>query len=964
APQNGDPYGTPDGGGGGLNPVTFLVLLAVLGGVAAVFGPRLLERAKGLPGGEKVAEAAARAKAPVQARAPEDPNRPDPNGPAPRMGPWRTDPTTPPPTPSPDGGPPEGQIRRVPPKNPSPAPSGPDGDAPRTRPVPPSGDTTGPHRPPRRPPPRPTGGPSAPLTPEEAEYFGVPENPPPAGTPRPRTRKNPLSTPPSRPREKAKAGGEKAAPPGSRNPAPQGPLTPEERQTLRELPQALRERMIGQDHACDALAVAVQGQRVGFGGDRPVSVMFAGTTGVGKCIAWDTPMVDPETGEVLTAEEVYRRGVSGEAGADVLTLGADQKMRKTRASDYVDDGVKPVYRVRTALGREVRTTLVHPFLSPSGWTPLAALDVGDRVGVPRRLPVFGTRTMPEHEVSLLACLVADGGLTTGSVTYTKADPALLDEVERSAASMGQTMRRLDPDKHSYAVNAGHRGGKQNTLIELLRRTGLWGLHSHEKFVPAELFALDKPLVALFLNRLFAGDGSVYVTRSGGCVLEYATSSPRLARDVQHLALRFGVNLTLRRKRVMLGERRMRDCYRLYTASREDLDAFAREVGILGPKGRLLAEALATLEETRPNPNLDTVPREVWPVLDDARREAGRTAIGTAIRSGVMPRTVNRKACPSRSTVARLAEGLGSQALAEWAHSDIYWDRIVSIEYEGLEQVYDLTVPETHNFVAADVYVHNTETAKALADAMFGGEDKMIRLDMSEYQDKLQASRFVGAPPGYVGHDDVPPLVAKMIEDPRRVVLFDEIEKAHPDVLTYLLQILDDGRLTSSKGETLDFTQAVVVLTTNLGAEEIRRAFEAGAEGIPEREAKELLREKGMRPELVARIGEIVTFRPLLAEHVREIARLMLEKTRKKFESVNGATLELTDGAVAWIGERGYEPENGARPLRSVIVKHVEKPLSNAILRDEVSSGDAVTIDVADGGESLALRVGGGVPQGG
>jgi MoxR-like ATPase len=256
-------------------------------------------------------------------------------------------------------------------------------------------------------------------------------------------------------------------------------------------------------------------------------------------------------------------------------------------------------------------------------------------------------------------------------------------------------------------------------------------------------------------------------------------------------------------------------------------------------------------------------------------------------------------------------------------------------------------------------VGKTETSKALADTLYGGEGNMIRLDMSEYMEKLQASRFVGAPPGYVGHDEVPPLVQKMLEDPRRVVLFDEIEKAHPDILNYLLQILDDGRLTSSKGETLDFRQAVVVLTTNLGSEEIREAFERGEvgdEGIPERTMKELLREKGMRPELVNRVGEIVTFRPLDQAAVLKIAGLMLEKTKRKMREANGVEVVLTDGAAAWIARRGYEPENGARPLRGAIRDHVERPLSRALLGDEISPGDAVLMDAADSGEGLTLQV--------
>ncbi len=210
----------------------------------------------------------------------------------------------------------------------------------------------------------------------------------------------------------------------------------------------------------------------------------------------------------------------------------------------------------------------------------------------------------------------------------------------------------------------------------------------------------------------------------------------------------------------------------------------------------------------------------------------------------------------------------------------------------------------------------------------------------------------------------------MSENPERVVLFDEIEKAHPDVLNLFLQLLDDGRLTSAKGVTLDFSRAVVIMTTNLGSEEIaaryaaQRAGGGKEEGIEAREMKELLVQKGMKREIVNRVGAVITFRTLSGEDVEKIAGLFLRKTTKRMDERRGVALAFTDEAVSFIAERGYEPENGARPLRGAIRDHVEDLLSEALLRDEISRGDAVTIDVADGGEALALRVGGGVPQGG
>ncbi|GAT79979.1 ATPase AAA [Streptomyces sp. F-3] len=252
-------------------------------------------------------------------------------------------------------------------------------------------------------------------------------------------------------------------------------------------------------------------------------------------------------------------------------------------------------------------------------------------------------------------------------------------------------------------------------------------------------------------------------------------------------------------------------------------------------------------------------------------------------------------------------------------------------------------------------VGKTELARALAEALFGSEDRMVRLDMSEYQERHTVSRLVGAPPGYVGHEEAGQLTEVVRRHPYSLLLLDEIEKAHPDVFNILLQVLDDGRLTDAQGRTVDFTNTVIVMTSNLGSELITRrgagiGFGAGgAEADEEARREQILRplREHFRPEFLNRIDEIVVFRRLTGEQLRQITDLLLERTRRLLHA-QGVDVEFTDAAVDWLARRGYQPEYGARPLRRTIQREVDNQLSRLLLDGRVHEGSRVTVDVADG----------------
>jgi len=251
-------------------------------------------------------------------------------------------------------------------------------------------------------------------------------------------------------------------------------------------------------------------------------------------------------------------------------------------------------------------------------------------------------------------------------------------------------------------------------------------------------------------------------------------------------------------------------------------------------------------------------------------------------------------------------------------------------------------------------VGKTELARSLAEFLFGDEDAMIRLDMSEYMEKFTVSRLTGAPPGYVGYEEGGELTEKVRRRPYSVILLDEIEKAHPDVFNILLQIMEDGRLSDSLGHTVDFRNTVLIMTSNLGAEQIRsgasmgfRSTEGGMsyEEMKARVLSELKRH--FRPEFLNRLDEVIVFHPLSKEEIKKIVGLMLEEERKLLKEKN-IDLEVTAEAKDLIAEEGYDPDFGARPLRRAIQRLIENPLSEEILEGRFKEGDTVVVRVKDG----------------
>jgi ATP-dependent Clp protease ATP-binding subunit ClpB len=247
-------------------------------------------------------------------------------------------------------------------------------------------------------------------------------------------------------------------------------------------------------------------------------------------------------------------------------------------------------------------------------------------------------------------------------------------------------------------------------------------------------------------------------------------------------------------------------------------------------------------------------------------------------------------------------------------------------------------------------VGKTELAKALAEVLFDDEKAMIRIDMSEYGEKFAVSRLVGAPPGYVGYEQGGQLTEAVRRRPYSVVLFDEVEKAHPEVFDLLLQVLDDGRLTDGQGRTVDFRNTILILTSNMGSQFL----------IDQSEPYDVRKEQVMavvrqhfRPEFLNRLDALVMFNPLDKAELERIARLQVEQLQKRLND-RRITLDITDEALQWLVNKGYEPAYGARPLRRLVQTAIGDPLAKEILAGDVRDGDTVVIGTVPDGAHLTV----------
>ncbi|MEG3846434.1 replicative DNA helicase [Microcoleus sp. herbarium19] len=537
-------------------------------------------------------------------------------------------------------------------------------------------------------------------------------------------------------------------------------------------------------------------------------IIVAARPAMGKCEAGSTVIVESD-GTLSTIQQIYQK-----RQAELLTLGKDFKFHLTRPSAFIDDGIKPVFRITTRLGRFIETTITHPFLTIKGWRQLGEIQVGDKIAVPRRMNIFGKETIRDCEVKLLAYLIGDGCLTRSAPQFTNGNTAILQDFVEATTRFGNLKLRFNDqgrrapeyyvmgDRDSYkdkisffglnlqkvlkeqhlyvkefakilnvspdsasdwvlglafpkqelfsricetldvnpkqlagpgmeAINTLHK----NPLRHWLEELGLMGKNAHQKTVPEIVFKLERSQVALFLNRLFSTDGWATLLTSGQSQLGYCSVSEQLAREVQHLLLRFGIIAALKKRSVKYKNTR-RPAWQIDITDAKSIKTFISEIGIFG-KEAALAKVEEALENKISHNNRDLIPVEAWEYL--ALAKGNESWASLAKRAGIKGNSnihVGQRAL-SRERFLLLANALDNLSLKQLANSEVYWDEVVSLEPMGNKQVYDLTIPETHNFVANDICVHNTAFCTNIAHHIAAGQQKlpvaMFSLEMSKEQ---------------------------------------------------------------------------------------------------------------------------------------------------------------------------------------------------------------------------------------
>jgi deoxycytidine triphosphate deaminase len=420
------------------------------------------------------------------------------------------------------------------------------------------------------------------------------------------------------------------------------------------------------------------------------------TVCLGKCVTGDTRVVDADTGGYVPITEM-RWGKS--------TLALDSwRLKTAKVSAFVPQGKKEVFELRTRAGMRIRATANHPFLKLKGWVPLSDLRPGDRIAAARDIPVFGKTPIPDWEASLLGLMISEGQCDTPghSPTYTTADPAMVHLLEACMASSGLGAVTFKGNYGYRLVNRQGRGGipERNRAHAWLKKYEL-NIGAGEKFVPQCIFTAPESSVRLFLQSLFSG-GSVHSSKAG-VFLEYYSKSRRLIEDVHHLLLRFGVFSLIREKITAIGTR----ACKIQITDKDQIRRFAEKIGFTPGSVKQQSLDLEVLPMIRAQPrrrsNFDTLPAEAWPMIGMAARVGGVALSSINVHMGTGQSA-------SYFDARKVALATGDLYLSPLLDGPM-WDVVESIESAGEEEVFDISVPNLHNFVANDLIVHNSTYAR-------------------------------------------------------------------------------------------------------------------------------------------------------------------------------------------------------------------------------------------------------------
>jgi uncharacterized protein len=450
-------------------------------------------------------------------------------------------------------------------------------------------------------------------------------------------------------------------------------------------------------------------------------VFIVGKRGSGKCLHGDSliTLSDGSQAKIKDLEDNHN---------NLFTLDSNLKIKEGTKSNFYKRPVGKLLELKFRSGKNIKVTPEHPLLTVKGWLPAEKLHLGSRIATPRKLEVFGENSMKECEIKLLAYLIAEAHLGNRFVLFSNGDQKIINDFNYSIKDFDVNLRvnqhvgeqgfRVSQIKKKFKhLGARNQKGQfiepptwdHSSIRNWPEGFNLYGTTSLNKFIPQEIFKLPKHQLSLFLNRLFSCDGTIY-EKSGHWFVSYCSSSNQLILQVQHLLLRFGVVSKIRKK--IIQDKFEANELEIYG---EGVSQYLQEIGFYGKKEERAAQAIKESIRIVRNPNVDTIPKEIWDIYRPNNwAEIGRGvgyAHPKALRESV-------KYSPSRQKLLQIARLDESDLLAKFANSDIFWDEIISLNVlEGNFEVYDLTVPETHNFVANDIIVHNSYTMGAIAEGL-------------------------------------------------------------------------------------------------------------------------------------------------------------------------------------------------------------------------------------------------------
>lgn len=487
-----------------------------------------------------------------------------------------------------------------------------------------------------------------------------------------------------------------------------------------------------------------------IGGFNPgwlITVLGSGKSG--KCLEENEKILLSD-GQWIPIKDIVKNKIT-----NIVSLNEDGNLIKKEISDFYNNGKKDCYRVITRTGREVITTLNHPFLTINGWTALEKLNIGSNIAVPNKINFFGKKTIPFYKVRTLAYLLADGGLSRPStIGFTKKNSFIMDDFIKCIEQNFQDTISVVDNKTVNITNNYKISKTKKWLQSINCKFDL----SKNKLIPEIVFSLTKHCLQEFLSTLFTCDGSIYTCKDGRSTIDYSTSSKEMAHQVQHLLLRFGIISKLRKKHTKLNNK-IFPSFLIEISNKENIIKFIKEIGFKFSKKIKSNKVLSNLDKTQNNREfLSIFPYEyvinVKYQLDNYIKENGKKNRKWHKQKPLqlLRGALNRKTGLRKNTIEQIAKIINSEELTKNINNNVLWDTIISIEYVGKRQTYDLTVPTTENFVASDVIVHNTKTLLefCVAGVIQGLNGLFISLEMgkNEIDNALdQAVGFLGDKPG-------------------------------------------------------------------------------------------------------------------------------------------------------------------------------------------------------------------------